>query len=429
MKNICGRGLLLEPCYSSFHRDLVKYLSSESIALVFNTGFLCYLGGIRKIFPNHLIPQYDVKEEDLNFVASSSNLLTEMMNKLERNQINESALEYMARYMSFLRDFIVKQNIDFLVMHNDLRWQHQLAIQICKELNRPYIVTERGIFRPFTTTVDFKGVNENSSLLRDADFYRSYCPKNLSSWEDPKINPWSVNIRFLFFLMLNLLGQLLGKNSPFKNKRYNLISYGMTLLGRLRKKRETEVPSGDFIFVPLQVSTDTQLLVHSDFSSLQDFVTCVEEAFYSLPDDHLRLVFKPHPMEPKVENLLFNGESVLSSANTAELIAKAKAIITINSTVGLESIMKGKPVFVLGRAQYKIQGLVHCCEVDDFKQTLSENYTDFMKELDVDLMGKFLSYLQEVYQVPGNIFKYEASMLVEIEKRFLRHLGTRKNNS
>ena len=47
-----------------------------------------------------------------------------------------------------------------------------------------------------------------------------------------------------------------------------------------------------------------------------------------------------------------------NSANTRELIDGAEAVITVNSTVGLEALTLDRKVITLGEAHYNIDGLV-----------------------------------------------------------------------
>jgi len=43
---------------------------------------------------------------------------------------------------------------------------------------------------------------------------------------------------------------------------------------------------------------------------------------------------------------------------TSELIGGAEAVVTLNSTVGIEALLLDRPVIVLGRACYDVAGLV-----------------------------------------------------------------------
>lgn len=110
--------------------------------------------------------------------------------------------------------------------------------------------------------------------------------------------------------------------------------------------------SKKYIFFPLQVSTDTQIIIHSDIG-LQAAIDYAIDKAKKLGVD---LLVKPHPAESNnkfVEQLINTDAFYLVNYNTFELIKNAQEVITINSTVGLEAKIMGKKVDVLGRAFYK----------------------------------------------------------------------------
>ena len=57
---------------------------------------------------------------------------------------------------------------------------------------------------------------------------------------------------------------------------------------------------------------------------------------------------------------------------TPELIANADAVVTLNSTVGIEALVLEKKVITLGLAAYNIEGLVlHSIDPDMFEKSLT----------------------------------------------------------
>ena len=49
--------------------------------------------------------------------------------------------------------------------------------------------------------------------------------------------------------------------------------------------------------VPLQVHTDSQITVRSDFSSMEEFIQLVTESFLHNAPAGSKLIFKVHPMD------------------------------------------------------------------------------------------------------------------------------------
>jgi len=110
-----------------------------------------------------------------------------------------------------------------------------------------------------------------------------------------------------------------------------------------------------YVFLPLQVSDDSQLLFNSDVDNEQAISLAKEQAdLMKMP-----LVVKHHPVESsssflkKLDQLRSELGFILVSQNTIELIDHSSLLVVINSTVGIEGIVRGKSVKVLGKAIYE----------------------------------------------------------------------------
>ncbi|POZ15370.1 hypothetical protein C3Z09_14755 [Lelliottia aquatilis] len=110
----------------------------------------------------------------------------------------------------------------------------------------------------------------------------------------------------------------------------------------------------DFLFLPLQVSYDTQLWLNADLRN-ED---AIRHASRLAAKEKRELVVKIHPAET-VPSELVNIAKLqqrygfkITQENTLDLIKASTRVITINSTVGLEAKLYRKPVEVLGRAFY-----------------------------------------------------------------------------
>jgi hypothetical protein len=122
------------------------------------------------------------------------------------------------------------------------------------------------------------------------------------------------------------------------------------------------------------------------------------------PDNKIVFVFKEHPSSgrdyQKLHERIANEDHLLfaNDISTQELIEKSEAVVTINSTVGLEALLLGKRVVVLGDAFYGFDGLSkHAENIDDLLAVLG-TMSDW--QVDEQLRGKFLRYLQSEYAVP-----------------------------
>lgn len=109
-----------------------------------------------------------------------------------------------------------------------------------------------------------------------------------------------------------------------------------------------------FIFFPFQVSTDTQLTINSTIDNRDALLICSERARAK----GLSLVVKFHPAESdhhymkSLYTLIHSVGALISQDNTFDLIRKAREVVVINSTVGLESLLIGKETTFLGRSLF-----------------------------------------------------------------------------
>lgn len=109
-----------------------------------------------------------------------------------------------------------------------------------------------------------------------------------------------------------------------------------------------------YLFLPLQVSSDTQIKLHSPVDNLG----AIRHGLDLARQHGLALVVKPHPAERdpefarELDEKLKSETFFVSNDNTNDLISSAERVLTINSTVGLEAMLYGKPVTCIGAALY-----------------------------------------------------------------------------
>ena len=139
----------------------------------------------------------------------------------------------------------------------------------------------------------------------------------------------------------------------------------------------------------------------------------MKELFFLLNDIakelKIHIVFKEHPSS-KIDysylhkncnefNMFANGYS------TQELIEKSSAIITINSSVGVESLLFNKKVITLGDAFYNIDGIVKYAKNKDELITILKNLDNW--KIDENLIQNFLQYLYYDYFVKDDLSDIE----------------------
>lgn len=237
---------------------------------------------------------------------------------------------------------------------------------------------ENGLL-PDTMTLDTQGVNYRNSVPRDAEFYRRYqAPQGAAEAQ------------------LTLV--------PRKPR-----NTGLTPI---------ELPER-FVFIPFQDDRDTQVRLYSPWVDGMRQLFALGEQL--VRETGLTVVFKEHPSSresyPDLHarthaNLLFaNGN------NTQELIQRSQFVITLNSTVGLESVLLDKPVLTLGQAFFNIPGLVAHA---DSAAELFERARAFPQwSLDPLVRENFLRYMAGEYCVKGGWLNADRKQLQRVAQRML----------
>src|SRR5690606_11472626 len=101
--------------------------------------------------------------------------------------------------------------------------------------------------------------------------------------------------------------------------------------------------------------------------------------------------------------------------DTQALIEHAALVITINSTVGIEALLLGRPVLTLGNAFYNIDGLVsHADNVAQLREVVS---APGQAPFDPGLVRHFVAWLHERYLVPGRIKHWNDQHPVRMRQR------------
>ncbi|ELM1483497.1 capsule biosynthesis protein [Campylobacter coli] len=320
---------------------------------------------------------------------------------------------------NFYENFFKEKKIDAIVMYNDCRLIHAKAIKVAKGLGIGIWIFEEGYLRPYCITFEKDGVNANSSLPRDKNFYLS-C--NILTKESIKEIPGGFKFMafsaFLYWLFSFLLAPFFNNKLhhrtlfPFEFLFWFSSLYRKYLYKFTEKKLNQKIYSLEkkYFLAILQVYNDTQIKHHYK-KSIEEFI---EELILSFAN-HARaksyLVFKHHPMDRGYRNYskLINGLSqkyhvegrifYIHDTYLPTLLKRALGCITINSTVGLSAILEGCPTKVCGNAFYDFEGLAYPKKLQFFWRE-AHAYKPNPR-----LVINFKNYLLNTNQFNGNFYK------------------------
>jgi len=284
-----------------------------------------------------------------------------------------------AALFCYMRYFTkIKPEYEKIIVWNGFMFRQHIALEIAKLYGIKPVFVESA-FLPGRIVIDPKGVNFLNSVPRDKEFYLNY--KN----DRP-------------------LPKELIPRQPKNAKKFSAL-------------KKEPLPER-FVFVPFQVDYDTQILLFSPWiKSMRDLFFTLKEIANKL---QINIVFKEHPSSRKEYPYLHEiakKDKYVSFANaypTQELIEKSEAVITVNSSVGVESLLFYKKVITLGEAFYNIEGIVkHASSKEELLSILKDLNS---WEVDKNLIENFLKYLYWEYLIPGNFTDENEEQMKKIDR-------------
>lgn len=258
---------------------------------------------------------------------------------------------------SIYAEWLISLNEQSIGVWNGKKFRQAVLVIAAARMNKKTLFFETGPL-PGVSAIDPKGVNFYSSIPNNVDFY---------------LNRKSQN-----HIVLNQKQQ---------------------------STRPGNLPE-NFILVPFQVVEDSNIYLHSAWIRTMRQLFAVCQSLSEQLND-VTFVFKEHPAcNEQYEDLRSQQNAHLKFIDeytTSELIAFSDAIITVNSTVGIEGLMAGKKVFVLGDALFGIEGISY--PVTSEKALLAGLQNLSYLELNEAAIGSFIDYLKKDYAIPGNAMK------------------------
>lgn len=244
--------------------------------------------------------------------------------------------------------------------------------QAARDAGRPCLYAELAPL-PNCLTLDPKGVNALNSLPREPDYYLDWAARQ------PGHQEWSLQA------------------TEFQRRKPKITTSSI---------QAEAFPEGPYIFVPLQVPGDSQIRYFGDWiHSIQDLVKAVTSSAKNLPEGwHVRI--KEHPssrvsLTQWIKPLLGDRCFLTNTADTYELIENSGAVVTINSSVGLQAFFFNKPVLVLGEAFFGFEPLT--VRVRDQNELISSMANVANLSVNQALRKAYVRYLLEEYFFPGTL--------------------------
>jgi len=350
---------------------------------------------------------------------------------------------------TFYQDLFHTRNITDIVLFGDTRPVHISAVELAKQNNINVHVYEEGYFRPNWVTLDQGGVNANSSLSKDPQWFLDYVKQNPNVLERSKTNktsPVSITVRAWHDIRYHLANLFLKPKYPHytthrpekASKEYwGWIQRMPSLKFYYNSKSERMIKAlldsnKPFYVLPLQLDADSQIRVHSPIKSVTDVILTTLKSFADNASQDSVLVIKLHPFDPwfidypeviretaKAYDIDELRIMYIEAGNLVPLLNKANGTVVVNSTVGTLALTHNCPVIALGSAIYDMKGLTFQGDLDDFWSNA--------KKPDTNLYNAFYSTLIELTQINGNFYN-EVGMDLAV-KNSLVHIDNLANQA
>lgn len=320
----------------------------------------------------------------------------------------------------WLERLMINRNIGRIYLFGDCRAYHRIAREVAARLDIRVFVFEEGYIRPNFITLEENGVNGHSTMMKGHLEISTATP----DLPDEHPQPGKVFQLTALYSMIYYWASAArtGRFPHYRHHRpFGWFSEGSRWIrSGIRKwfysRRERKVLSElipqfnkNYFVCPLQVHCDMQVVVHSDFNSIEHFIGEVLSSFREHAAPNKAIVFKHHPLDRGYTDYTSLFDNLVAElglqgrvyyvhdVDLPTLLRHAQGTVLINSTVGMSSLFHGTPVKTLGDAIYDIPGLTEQGELDDFWHC--------EKRVDKDLFQAFRAYLVQRNQLNGNLYR------------------------
>lgn len=309
-----------------------------------------------------------------------------------------------------VRNIVNQYNVIGFFIFNGETVECKGAIEIAKECNKELLFFEIANL-PGKVFVDKQGVNAHSELCDNPSILKHFdnCHYEYIAWKknfldsrhgtkvpQTRNNLSDISSKNIYdvigFCVLHHVGYsyryIIKKLKIFLDNCFSQFDYD-----------NYNYKQGKYIFFPLQVTYDTQVIINSNIDIFKALEYVIKRAEILKKD----IVIKPHPQEADsyitnvLKKLRQEHDLFVVNDNVMLIMENADEVVTINSTVGLEAKILGKNVNILGNAIYK-----------NFKDDDLEKYicrylidVDFWEEysIDISVIEVLLARLNNQYSV------------------------------
>jgi capsular polysaccharide export protein len=293
---------------------------------------------------------------------------------------------------AFISAYMDRERVTDLVLLGEQREYHKAAIRAAHARAIKVVTSDFGYLRPDWITFEQDGMSADSRFPRDPtaiqaiardlpqpDLTRKYRDSffNMAVWDMAyHLSSTLCRVLYPFYRshhMHHPIFVYLGTGIHLLRTRLGATSAAATVEALRRGEP-------DYFVFPLQMQNDFQIRIYSDFPSLQAAIRLVIGSFARHAPPNTLLVIKEHPLDPSLVNWrrfctrvcreqgIADRLRFLNGGSLEDLLEAARGVVTINSTVGVWTLLANRPLMTLGQAIFDIPGLSFSGGLDRFWQ-------------------------------------------------------------
>ena len=368
-------------------------------------------------------------------------LYEQKIKKIAKNKLIDIA----KKYLKVLEKINENEKIEMCIMWNTSYLFDRALYRFCQKNKIKYFVLENGYFRPFTLSVDKKGANYESSIKEQFEKNKNKIKLDENQLKENlylntlEKNYIKRNYNFIIFYTLRIIDKCLyyKQNKFFDISETGLFSHLKKINSLKKIKIDKKELEAEYIFVPFQVENDSQIILNSNnikkMKDLFEIISNSVEEINKKKNRNLKCIFKTHPVDKNINldeilklEKLFKNSKIITEGNTKELIKHSKLVITINSTVGIEALVLGKPVITLGDAFYNINNIATKCEnLNKLDKCIILKLNEKINKYEIN---KFLYYLRFYYFKEINWRKPDQNSIKKLALDMIEYKMENKKN-
>ncbi|MBL6459331.1 capsular biosynthesis protein [Belnapia sp. T6] len=303
------------------------------------------------------------------------------------------AVDYRGRlgdWPAFVDAFYARHGITDLVLLGEQRPYHKAAIAAARARGIAVTVTDFGYLRPDWVVLERDGMGAESRFPRDPAAIRALaalCPP--PDLAEHHRDSFATQARWdVLFHLASLLPW------PFPHYESFLLhppipAYLGTALRLVLRRRETRraaevlaaaaAGGGPLFLFAMQMETDYSIRAYSRFPDMDSAIAETVASFARHAPPEARLLVKVHPLDPGLKAWARRVRRIATAHGVAgrvdymggalpmePAIAACRGVVTVNSTVGVKSILMGRATLPLGEAIYAAPGIAWGGGLDRF---------------------------------------------------------------